>query len=122
MWQHTRINIISLSIEKLRSKKQDMVKQNDSIHLRIEQLQAPARIESIARKKLGMISPQKRHVIALDDLLQPLEQVVERNQLVDQKLSSRQESAGLFEFLKKRGSSANTSQEHSSTEADNQPG
>jgi len=122
MWQHTRMNIVSISIEKLQTKRRDLIKQNDSIRLRIEQLQAPARIESIARKKLGMISPEKRHVVALDEPSQPSRRAVESTQLVDERVSSSQKSAGLFRFLKKRGSSGSISQKHSSPETARQSG
>lgn len=70
-WLYTRMNIVGLPIEELRDTKRNLIKQNESIHLRIEQLQAPARIESIARNKLGMVSLEKWQVVALDEPLQP---------------------------------------------------
>jgi len=122
MWQHTRMNIVSISIEKLRAKRRDLIKQNDSIRVRIEQLQAPTRIELIAREKLGMISPEKRHIIPLDEPFQPPRRAVESTRLVDERVSSSQKAAGLFRFLKKRGSSGNILQTHSSQETARQSG
>jgi cell division protein FtsL len=72
-WLYTRINITGLPINELRSRQSDLVKRNDSIRLRIEQLQAPARIESIARRKLGMVSPEKWQVVAVDEPVNPPE-------------------------------------------------
>jgi cell division protein FtsL len=122
MWQHTRMNIVSISIERLRAKRQDLIKQNDSIRLTIEQLQAPARIESIARKKLRMISPEERQVVALDDPIRPPTRSVETDPQADEGLSSGPESAGLFGFLKKRESPGSISQESSSPEIANTSG
>ncbi len=121
-WQHTRLTIIVLPIEDLRAKKRDLIKQNDSIRLRIEQLQAPARIESIARNKLGMVSPQKWQVVALDEPTQPPEAAPETNQLADRRPPSATKSAGLFGFLKKHGSLGNTSQQHKPPETTEKSG
>ncbi|MBI4831829.1 MAG: cell division protein FtsL, partial [Candidatus Lindowbacteria bacterium] len=70
-WQHTRLNIVGLPIESLRAKRTEIVKQNDSIRLRIEKLQAPQRIEAIAHEKLGMSLPQTWQVVALDQPMEP---------------------------------------------------
>lgn len=122
-WLHTRMNIEGLSIEKRQAKKRELIKQNDSIRLRIEQLQAPARIESIAREKLEMITPQKWQVIPLDEPIQPPKQAVEISQHVQERLPSGRESAGLFGFLKKRGNLGSASRRHtSSSEAGRQSG
>jgi cell division protein FtsB len=65
-WLYTRTNIVALPIEGLRDERANLVKQNDSLRLKIEQLQAPYRIEAIARNKLGMISPEVWQVVVLD--------------------------------------------------------
>lgn len=65
-WLYTRTNIIALPIEGLRVEKVNLLKHNDTLRLNIEQLQAPHRIEAIARKKLGMISPEIWQVVVLD--------------------------------------------------------
>lgn len=72
-WQHTRMSIVGAPVEGLRADRTDLIKHNDSIRLRIEQLQAPARIETIAREKLGMVSPEKWQVVTLDHPTQPPE-------------------------------------------------
>lgn len=122
MWQHTRINIVGLPLETLRAKKVELVKQNDSFRLRIEQLQAPARIESIAREKLGMISPQKYQLVALDEPMQPPEGTVAESRRAEPRAPTMRQSAGLFEFLKigflkKRGKFGSASRETASSEA-----
>jgi cell division protein FtsB len=65
-WLYTRTNIVALPIEGLRNEKASLLKHNDSLRLKIEQLQAPYRIEAIARNKLGMISPEVWQVVVLD--------------------------------------------------------
>lgn len=121
-WQHTRMNIVGIPIEELRAKRRDLIKQNDSIRLRIEQLQAPARIESIARDKLGMVSPQKWQVVTLNEPTRPPEAVPETNRMAERRHPSANKSAGLFGFLKKHGSLGNTSQEHTPPETAEQSG
>ncbi|UCD58699.1 MAG: cell division protein FtsL [Candidatus Hydrogenedentota bacterium] len=116
-WQHTRMNIVGLPIESLRAKKADLVKQNDSIRLRIERLQAPARIESIAREKLGMISPERWQVVALDGPMQPPDEAVETDRRTGQGFSFSRRPAGPFGFLKKRGNFASTSRDHTRAES-----
>jgi cell division protein FtsB len=115
-WLYTRINIVGLPIEPLRAQKRDLVKQNESIRLRIEQLQAPARIESIARAKLGMLSPQKWQVVALDEPMQPPDETGGAAQKPGHGLASNRESVRLFGFLKKHGDPGNTLRKHPSPE------
>lgn len=102
-WQYTRINIVAQPIEKLRAERRDFIKHNDSLRLRIEQLQAPARIESIARDKLGMISPEKWQVVALDEPIRPPEAILETDSEVREIAAPVRTSTLLFGFLKKRG-------------------
>lgn len=100
-WLHTRMNIVGLPIESLRARKRDLIKQNDSIRLRIEQLQAPARVESIAREKLGMVSPESWQVVAVDEPTRPpgatFETCTARHEL-----SSGHNEAGLFGFRQEK--------------------
>jgi cell division protein FtsB len=65
-WLYTRSNIVALPIEGLRVERTNLIKRNDTLRLNIEQLQAPYRIDPIARKKLGMISPEVWQVVVLD--------------------------------------------------------
>ncbi len=100
MWLHTRLNIVTLPIQNLRAKKTYLIKQNDSIRVSIERLQAPDRIESIARTKLGMVSPEKWQVVALEEPLQ--EPAKTRKEIAARDaLPPGQKTAGLFGFLKK---------------------
>jgi cell division protein FtsL len=75
-WLYTRSNIIALPIEGLRIEKATLTKNNDALRLTIEQLQAPHRIEAIARKKLGMIPPEMWQVVVLDKPLRAPETAV----------------------------------------------
>jgi cell division protein FtsL len=122
MWQHTRMNIISISIENLRTKRQNLAKQNDSIRLRIETLHSLARIEAIARDELGMISPEKRHVIVLDASVRPPGRIIEKTQATNEEVASGRRAPGLVELLRRHGSSGTALRETSSTETDHQPG
>jgi cell division protein FtsB len=67
MWIYTHMNIISIPARELRQQKERLHKENDSIRLRVEELQSLGRIERIARTKLGMISPQDYRQVALDE-------------------------------------------------------
>ena len=115
-WQHTRMNIVGLPIENLRAQERELLRQNDSIRLRIERLQAPARIESIARKKLGMISPGKWQVIALDQPARPPVRVIETDPRADYNFVSRKKTVGLFGILKNRGNIRSRSRENQPSE------
>lgn len=100
MWQHTRANIVGAPVEKLRARKMALIKQNDSIRVQIEKLQAPGRIESIAQKKLGMIAPQEYRLIALDEPMRPPGVELERNAVADADMQTSREPERRFGFLK----------------------
>lgn len=102
MWQHTRLNIVGLPIESLRARKMDLIKQNDSIRLRIEQLQAPQRIETIAHEKLGMSSPETWQVVALDQPMRAPRSAGETIRRAEGQLPPVEKPAKLLGFLKKR--------------------
>lgn len=99
-WLHTRLNIVTLPIQNLRAKKTYLIKQNDSIRVSIERLQAPDRIESIARTKLGMVSPEKWQIVAIDE---PLQTPTAAREVVaaQDTVPPGQKTAGLFGFLKR---------------------
>ncbi len=121
MWLHTRMNIVDLTTEELRAKKRDLIRHTDSIQLRIEQLQAPERIESIAREKLKMILPHKWQVVPVDESTQP-PVAIERSGQVQKRLPPDQRAAGLFGFLEKRAKFGSTSLKHSPPEVSRQSG
>ncbi len=110
MWQNTRTNIDSMPVEQLQAKKRKLTKQNDTIRLRIEVLQAPKRIESIAREKLGMISPQQYRLIALEEPIRSPGPAARGNPGIERNAQAGKKSEGLFDlltfgFLKERGES-----------------
>jgi len=65
--QCSKLIRVQYNTHQLKIQKMDIQKENRKIALSIEKLEAPARIERIARNKLGMISPDKRIVISLTE-------------------------------------------------------
>lgn len=114
---HTRTNIVALPIEDLRDQRAELVKRNDALRIKIEQLQAPRRIEAIARQKLGMISPNLWQIIVLDKPVQAPGAAV---RLADS--PEREESNSLLGKLRQRIFSAGTSAARLSPKAAGQPG
>jgi cell division protein FtsL len=99
MWIYTSMNINSMPIAKLRGQRKELMKQNDSIQLRIEELQAPRRIESIAQKKLGMIPPKEYRVVVLDEPMRPPGIAADTQHPPEKRLRAKKESEGLLGFL-----------------------
>jgi cell division protein FtsL len=99
MWLYTSMNIKAMPIAQLKKQKQELIKQNDSIRLQIEELQANERIESIARTKLGMTSPEGYSLVALDEPMRPPGIVHLEPHPVAQDLQANKGSEGLFGFL-----------------------
>lgn len=130
MWLYTHMNIVSIPTEELRNQKQELIKQNDSIRLRIEELQAPAHIESIAREKLGMIPPQEYGLVTLDEPMRPPGGFPAGPRRAAGSLRASKGSEGLFGFLNlgssgslsKRGEFAGASQETAPMDTARQPG
>lgn len=127
MWLYTSMNIASIPTRELREHKAKLIKENDSIRLRIQELQAPARIEPIARNKLGMISPQEYRLVALDEPILPPESLFAGPRPAESILEASKGSEGLFgflnnEYLNKRGDFAGASQEATPVEAARQSG
>ncbi len=99
MWIYTSMNIKAMPITELRKQRKEIRKQNDSIRLRIEELQAPGRIESIAQKKLGMIQPEEYRVVVLDEPMRPPGIAGETRSPAEKRMQAKKESEGLFGFL-----------------------
>jgi cell division protein FtsL len=98
----TSMHIKDLEMNDLASQRRDLIKQNDTLRLQIETLQASKRIESIACKKLGMVSPQTWRVVLINEPMEPPATSVESDRTVQERSSFSQRPAGLFGFLKKR--------------------
>jgi cell division protein FtsL len=127
MWIYTSMNINAMPIGELKEEKTELIKHNDSIRLRIEELQAPARIEKIAREKLGMISPEGYRMIALDEPMWPPGIVRVEPRPVENSLQANKGSEGLFGFLdigslNKGGKHTGASREIASEQAARQSG
>lgn len=99
MWIYTSMNIYAMPIGELIQEKNEIVKYNDTIRLRIEELQAPERIDEIARKRLGMISPAGYRMIALDEPMRPPAIVRVEQRPAEHSLQANKGSEGLFGFL-----------------------
>jgi cell division protein FtsL len=102
-WLHTRLTIVTLPVKSLRNQKTDLNKQNDSIRYCIEQLQDPRRIESIARKKLGMVSPENWQVVALEEPLRAFEASADTSRQTQTVSQSCPRTLWLFGFLRGHG-------------------
>lgn len=62
-----KVKIIRLGyqIETLEREKKDLERANGSLRIEASSLSSPARIEEIAVKKLGMVSPSKENVVVV---------------------------------------------------------
>jgi cell division protein FtsL len=100
MWLYTSMNIRAMPIAELKKEKRELVKQNDSIRLEIEELQANGRIESIARKKLGMAPPEGYSLVALDEPMRPPGTINVEPHPSAQRLQANKGSEGIFGFFK----------------------
>jgi cell division protein FtsL len=65
--QCSKLIRVQYNTHQLKIQKMEIQKENRQIKLAIDKLEAPARIEMIARNKLNMISPDKRIVISLTE-------------------------------------------------------
>ncbi len=100
MWIYTSMNITAMPITELRKTRKELIKHNDSTRLRISELEASGRIESIAREKLGMISPEDYRVVALDESMLPPGDAGAGPRPAAKRLQVKERSEGLFGFLK----------------------
>jgi len=99
MWIYTSVNIDSMPIAQLKQQKEELIKHNDSIKFRIEELQAPEQIDKVAREELGMISPEGYRTIALDEPMRPPGIALVEHRPPDKSLQANKGSEGLFGFL-----------------------
>jgi len=62
VWQHTYVVRLGYEIERLRMRHATLVQENKGLRLEMGQLRSLKRVEEIARKQLGMISPKPEQV------------------------------------------------------------
>ena len=62
VWQHTYVVRLGYEIERLRMRHAALVQENKGLRLEMGQLRSLKRVEEIARKQLGMISPKPEQV------------------------------------------------------------
>ena len=99
MWIYTDMNIKAMPITKLKEQARELRERNDSIRHRIEELQAPGRIESIAQEKLGMITPEEYRVVVLDEPMWPPGIAGQTQRPAEKHMQAKRESEGIFGFL-----------------------
>jgi len=63
VWQHTYVVRLGYEVERLRARHAALVQENKGLRLEMGQLRSLKRVEEIARKQLGMISPKPGQVI-----------------------------------------------------------
>jgi len=62
VWQHTYVVRLGYEIERLRERHSALVQENKALRLEMGQLRSLKRVEEMARKQMGMISPKPGQV------------------------------------------------------------
>lgn len=62
VWQHIHVVRLGYEIERLREHQAALVQENKALKLEMGQLRSLKRVEEIARKRLGMVTPKPRQV------------------------------------------------------------
>ncbi len=65
VWQHVHVVRLGYEIERLRETQAALVQENKALRLEMGQLRSLKRVEEIARKRLGMITPTPGQVILI---------------------------------------------------------
>jgi cell division protein FtsL len=63
VWQHTSVVRLGYEIERLRARHAALIQENKGLRLEMGQLRSLKRVEEIARRQLGMITPKPDQVI-----------------------------------------------------------
>jgi cell division protein FtsL len=63
VWQHTYVVRLGYEIERLRARHAALIQENKGLRLEMGQLRSLKRVEEIARRQLGMITPKPDQVI-----------------------------------------------------------
>jgi cell division protein FtsL len=67
VWQHIHVVRLGYDIERLREHKAALVQENKVLRLEMGQLRSLKRVEEIARKRLGMVTPKPGQVVLIPD-------------------------------------------------------
>ena len=67
VWQHIHVVRLGYEIEQLREHKAALVQENKALRLEMGQLRSLKRVEEIARKRLGMVTPKPGQVVLIPE-------------------------------------------------------
>jgi cell division protein FtsL len=67
VWQHTHVVRLGYEIERLRERQAALVQEHKGLRLELGQLSSLRRVEEIARKRLGMVTPGPGQVILMPE-------------------------------------------------------
>ena len=67
VWQHTYVVRLAYEVERLRERQAALVQEHKGLRLELGQLRSLRRVEEIARKRLGMVTPRPGQVVVMPD-------------------------------------------------------
>lgn len=67
VWQHVYVVKLGYEIERLRERQGALTQENKTLRLEMGQLRSLKRVEEIARKRLGMVSPKPGQVVLVPE-------------------------------------------------------
>ncbi len=65
-WPHFELIRLGYRMEELRQTREDLIEETRHLELQRATELAPARIEAIAREQLGMVYPDREHIVILE--------------------------------------------------------
>ena len=63
VWAHHQVISLGYEISQVSQEEQNLLKENKKLRLELAALKSPSRIERMASKELGLVSPQKGQLI-----------------------------------------------------------
>lgn len=67
VWQHIHVVRMGYEIEQLREQQAALMQENKTLRLERGQLRSLKRVEAIARKRLGMVTPKSGQVVLIPE-------------------------------------------------------
>jgi cell division protein FtsL len=67
VWQHIHVDRLGYEIEGMRETEAALVQENKALRLEMGQLRSLKRVEEIARRRLGMVTPKPGQVILMPE-------------------------------------------------------
>jgi len=65
VWQEVRLISMGYELRRLSSQESKLARSNTRCKVEVAKLEAPDRLEAIARKQLGMVRPQSRQLVSV---------------------------------------------------------